>query len=130
MWCLVIRCPSSAIIIAVELALWKIAISNPKFCHKNMKIVPTKKREKFAIFCCKNCQILHIEFTNRRTFFRRGPEYYIDLKMHTKSHSIAICISERKKKIKKKTSIMYQNESTKICKETHQNVITQDIHKK
>ena len=57
-------------------------------------------------------QILHIKFTNWRIFFCRGQEYYIDLKMHTKSHSIAICISERKKIILE-TSILYQNKCTK-----------------
>ena len=59
----------------------------PNFDTKYEK--PKKKKEKFATFCRKNCQILQIKFTNWRTFFFEpgGPEYYIDLKMHTQSHS-------------------------------------------
>ena len=73
-------------VIYIYLAWWKIAISNPKFCQ----ILPQKNR-KICHILPQKLPILRIKFTrtNRRTHFffvPGGPEYYIDLKMHTKSH--------------------------------------------
>ena len=94
-----------------------------------MNILPQKKIEKFSRFCRKIAKFLQFKFTrsNRRTFFfvPWGPEYCINLKMHTKSRPGAY-----QKEEWLKTSILYQNKSTKTCKEMHQNLITQDIHKK
>ena len=76
-----------------------------KFCHKNRKIC--------HILPKTNYQILQIKLNNRITFFFPGdPEYNTDAKMHTKSHSGAYQKEERLK-----TSILYQNKSTKTYKD-------------
>ena len=83
-------------------------------CHLKSQILPqtspnfATEIEKFATFCQKNYKILQIELNNRITFFfvPGDPEYNIDPKMHTKSHSGA-----------------YQKEdqNLKRMKERHQN---------
>ena len=40
-----------------------------EICHLKSQILP-QKNEKFETFCSKNCKILQIQFTNRRTSFR------------------------------------------------------------
>ena len=97
------------------LASQKIAIWNPKFCHKNINILP-QEIGKFATFFKLSLLIEALFFVSV------GPEYNIYLKMHTKGHPGAY------HKVKwLKTTILYQNKSTKTSRK-HQNATTQDIH--
>ena len=78
-----------------------------KNCHLKSQILPNSatKIEKFATFCQKNYQILQIKLNNRIiVFVPWDPEYNIDPKMHTKSHSGAYQKED-------------QNKSTKTCKD-------------
>ena len=89
-----------------------------KFCHKKLPNLPH-----FAIKIAKFCKLSLLIASP--FFVPEGQEYYIHLKMHTKSHSGAY-----QKEEWLKTSILYQNKRTKTCKQRQQNLITQDIHKK
>ena len=86
-----------------------------KFCHKQFKNLPH-----FAIKIDKFWKLSVL--IGELFIVPGGPEYYIDKKRHTKSDSGAY---QKEKRIK--TSIWYQNKSTKTCKERHQNVFTRNI---
>ena len=92
-----------------------------KFCHKNMDILPQKFKN-LPNFAIKIDKFWKLSVLIGELFIvPGGPEYYIDKKAHKKSLR---CISERKKN---KNINLIPKQSTKTCRERHQNVIRRNI---